>query len=60
MSVFGRMQLRFLEAGGVRLRTGAMLATVYSANALSVSVPLAGPGLGGPSVRHAQSRLYLM
>lgn len=46
MSVFGRMQLRFLEAGGVRLRTGAMLATVYSANALSVSIPLAGPGLG--------------
>jgi putative heme transporter len=46
MSAFGRMQQRFLEAGGVRIPTSTMLATVYSANALSVSVPVAGPGLG--------------
>ncbi len=46
MAVFGRMQRRFLEAGGATLPVRSMLATVYSANALSVSVPLAGPELG--------------
>jgi len=46
MAAFGRMQRRFLEAGGATVAMSTMLATVYSANALSVSVPLAGPGLG--------------
>jgi putative heme transporter len=45
MAAFGRMQRRFLEAGGATVATSTMLATVYSANALSVSVPIAGPGL---------------
>jgi uncharacterized membrane protein YbhN (UPF0104 family) len=46
MSVFARMQRRLLGAGGAHIPAGSMLATVYAANALSTSVPLAGPGLG--------------
>jgi len=46
MSVFARMQRRLLEAGGANVAPRPMLATVYAANALSTSVPLAGPGLG--------------
>ena len=46
MSVFARLQRRLLEVGGAKVSAGSMLATVYAANALSTSVPLAGPGLG--------------
>ena len=46
LSVFARMQRRLLEAGGASVATRPMLATVYAANALSTSVPLAGPELG--------------
>jgi hypothetical protein len=46
ISVFARMQRRLLEAGGASVATGTMLATVFAANALSTSVPLAGPELG--------------
>jgi uncharacterized membrane protein YbhN (UPF0104 family) len=46
ISVFARMQGRLLQAGGANVKPGSMLATVYAANALSTSVPLAGPGLG--------------
>lgn len=46
LSVFARMQRRLLEAGGANVASGPMLATVYAANALSTSVPLAGPELG--------------
>jgi uncharacterized membrane protein YbhN (UPF0104 family) len=46
MSVFARMQRRLLEAGGASVAAGSMLATVYAANAVSTSVPLAGPELG--------------
>jgi hypothetical protein len=46
MAAFAVMLRRLLAAGGARVGTGAMLATTYAANALSVSVPLAGPGLG--------------
>jgi uncharacterized protein (TIRG00374 family) len=46
LSVFARMQRRLLEAGGGNVASGPMLATVYAANALSTSVPLAGPELG--------------
>jgi putative heme transporter len=40
------MQRRLLAAGGASVGAGAMLATTFAANALSVSVPLAGPELG--------------
>ena len=46
LSTFARMQRRLLEAGGASVASGPMLATVYAANALSTSVPLAGPELG--------------
>jgi putative heme transporter len=40
------MQRRLLAAGGARLKVRSMLATTLAANALSVSVPLAGPEVG--------------
>jgi pimeloyl-ACP methyl ester carboxylesterase len=45
MAAFAAMFRRLLTAGRVRPRRTEMLATVYAANAMSVSVPLAGPGL---------------
>jgi uncharacterized membrane protein YbhN (UPF0104 family) len=45
MAAFAIMLRRLLAAGGARLGIGPMLATAYAANALSVSVPLAGPEL---------------
>jgi uncharacterized membrane protein YbhN (UPF0104 family)/predicted alpha/beta hydrolase family esterase len=45
MAAFAAMFRRLLTAGRVRPRRTEMLATVYAANALSVTVPLAGPGL---------------
>jgi putative heme transporter len=46
MAAFAIMFRRLLAAGGARIGVRPMLATTYAANALSVSVPLAGPGLG--------------
>jgi pimeloyl-ACP methyl ester carboxylesterase/uncharacterized membrane protein YbhN (UPF0104 family) len=46
MGAFSGLQRRLLMAGGVRVTARPMLATTYAANALSVSVPLAGPELG--------------
>jgi len=43
MAAFARMFRRLLTAGRVRHGRGSMLATVYGANAVSVTVPLAGP-----------------
>jgi putative heme transporter len=40
------MQRRLLAAGGATVGARPMLATTFAANALSVSVPLAGPELG--------------
>jgi uncharacterized membrane protein YbhN (UPF0104 family) len=46
MAAFAIMLRRLLAAGGARVGVRPMLATTYAANALSVSVPLAGPELG--------------
>lgn len=46
MAAFALMQRRLLRAGGKRLGRRSMLATILAANALSVSVPMAGPELG--------------
>ncbi|HLX87207.1 MAG TPA: lysylphosphatidylglycerol synthase transmembrane domain-containing protein [Acidimicrobiales bacterium] len=46
IAVFARMQRKLLRAGGATIRPGTMLSTVYAANALSSSIPLAGPELG--------------
>jgi uncharacterized membrane protein YbhN (UPF0104 family) len=45
MAAFAIMLQRLLAAGGARVGVRPMLATAYAANALSVSVPLAGPEL---------------
>src|SRR6202453_2242502 len=45
MAAFAVMLRRLLAAGGVRGCVRPMLATAYAANAVSVSVPLAGPAL---------------
>jgi pimeloyl-ACP methyl ester carboxylesterase/uncharacterized membrane protein YbhN (UPF0104 family) len=46
MGAFAWMFRRLLTAGRVRHGRGSMLATVYAANAVSVTIPLAGPELG--------------
>jgi uncharacterized membrane protein YbhN (UPF0104 family) len=46
MATFAMMQRRLLGVGGRRVGTGPMIATTLAANALSVSVPVAGPELG--------------
>src|SRR5580700_10800389 len=45
MAAFAIMLRRLLAAGGARVGIRPMLATAYAANAVSVSVPLAGPSL---------------
>jgi len=45
MAAFAGMFRILLTAGRVRHSRGSMLATVYAANAVSVTVPLAGPEL---------------
>jgi 3-oxoadipate enol-lactonase len=45
VAAFAAMFRQLLKAGRVRPRRSEMLVTVYAANAMSVSVPLAGPGL---------------
>jgi hypothetical protein len=44
-AAFAIMLRRLLAVGGTRIGVRPMLATAYAANAVSVSVPLAGPGL---------------
>ncbi|HXB50547.1 MAG TPA: alpha/beta fold hydrolase [Streptosporangiaceae bacterium] len=45
MAAFAFMLRRLLAAGGARVGARPMLATSFAANALSVSIPLAGPEL---------------
>ena len=45
MAAFAAMFRQLLTAGRARPRRSEMLVTVYAANAMSVSVPLAGPSL---------------
>ncbi len=45
MAAFAIMLRRLLAAGDARVGVRPMLATAYAANAVSVSVPLAGPAL---------------
>jgi putative heme transporter len=46
LAALAGMQRRLLVAGGARVGVRPMLATTLAANAVSVSVPLAGPELG--------------
>jgi uncharacterized membrane protein YbhN (UPF0104 family)/pimeloyl-ACP methyl ester carboxylesterase len=45
LAAFAAMFRQLLKAGRSRPRRSEMLTTVYAANAMSVTVPLAGPGL---------------
>jgi hypothetical protein len=51
MLAFGQLQRSLLRAGGARLSLGSVLATVYRANAIAVTVPVIGSGI-------ATARLY--
>lgn len=62
MAAFAWMFRRLLTAGRLRHGRTSMLATVYAANAVSVTVPLAGPELGTAVLfrrftRHGADRL---
>jgi hypothetical protein len=46
LAALAGMQRRLLAAGGAKVGVRPMLATTFAANAVSVSVPLAGPELG--------------
>jgi uncharacterized membrane protein YbhN (UPF0104 family)/pimeloyl-ACP methyl ester carboxylesterase len=57
MAAFGAMFRRLLSAGRVRPARTSMLATIYAANAMSVSVPLAGPGVAAAYLFRRFTRL---
>lgn len=57
VAAFAAMFRQLLRAGRVRSRRSEVLATVYAANALSVSVPLAGPGLAAAYLFRRFARL---
>ncbi len=46
MTAFARLQRRMLRAGGTKLPLRSALAITYAGNAISVSLPLAGPEVG--------------
>lgn len=57
MAAFVAMFRRLLTAGRVRPARTSMVATIYAANAMSVSVPLAGPGLAAAYLFRRFTRL---
>jgi hypothetical protein len=46
MAAVARSQRRLLRAGGAHLPLGSVMAVTYAGNAVSVSLPLAGPQIG--------------
>jgi uncharacterized protein (TIRG00374 family) len=57
VAAFAAMFRQLLKACRARPRRSEMLATVYAANAMSVSVPLAGPGLAAAYLFRRFTRL---
>lgn len=57
MAAFATMFRRLLTAGRVQPARTSMLAAIYAANATSVSVPLAGPGLAAAYLFRRFTRL---
>ncbi len=57
MAAFATMFRRLLTAGRVRPARTPIVATIYAANAMSVSVPLAGPGLAAAYLFRRFTRL---
>ena len=46
MTAVARIQRRLRHVNGITLQLGSVMAIAYAGNALSVSLPLAGPQLG--------------
>jgi putative heme transporter len=57
MAAFAAMFRRLLGAGRVRPARASVLATIFAANAMSVSVPLAGPGVAAAYLFRRFTRL---
>jgi uncharacterized protein (TIRG00374 family) len=57
IGAFATMFRQLLAAGRVRPRWSRMLVTVYAANAMSVSIPVAGPGLAAAYLFRRFTRL---
>jgi pimeloyl-ACP methyl ester carboxylesterase/uncharacterized membrane protein YbhN (UPF0104 family) len=57
MGAFAAMFRRLLTGGQVRPTRTSMLATIYAANAMSSSIPLAGPGLAAAYLFRGFTRL---
>jgi uncharacterized membrane protein YbhN (UPF0104 family) len=57
MAAFARAQRRLLRAAGTRVPIGPVMAVTYAGNAISTSLPLAGPGLSSAfSIRQFRHR----
>jgi uncharacterized protein (TIRG00374 family) len=57
MAAFARTQRRLLRAGGTNLHLGSVIAITYAGNAISVSLPLAGPETATGFIYRSYSRL---
>ena len=57
MAAFAGTQRRLLGAGGTNLHLGSVMAVTYAGNAISVSLPLAGPEAATGFVYRRYSRL---
>jgi uncharacterized protein (TIRG00374 family) len=57
MAAFARTQRRLLRAGGANLHLGSVMAITYAGNAISVSLPLAGPETATGFIYRSYSRL---
>jgi hypothetical protein len=56
MASFARMQRRILRSGGLQLTIESMIAITYAGNAIAVSLPLAGSGVGTAFLHRQFSR----
>jgi putative heme transporter len=57
MAAFARTQRRLIRAGGTNLHLGSVMAITYAGNAISVSLPLAGPEMATGFIYRSYSRL---
>ncbi|MDQ1448620.1 MAG: putative heme transporter, partial [Actinomycetota bacterium] len=57
MAAFARTQRRLIRAGGTNLHLGSVMAITYAGNAISVSLPLAGPETATGFIYRSYSRL---
>jgi hypothetical protein len=57
MAAFARTQRRLIRAGGTNLHLGSVMAITYAGNAISVSLPLAGPEAATGFIYRSYSRL---